>query len=328
MKRLKYGVIGTAGIFAGALGMLASQAFGASTTAGTLALQAGNNLGISCPNALTNAAVKTKSETVQCATNVVTPPPTTTPPPPTTIATPPPTTTPPPTDPPTTTGSSGSWACVTSDSHGHCPFPSDSQITGPVDTPYVDQNVWSPTGNWSQTLSANSLQDWQVVANMPKGNTGVISFPNAGVTLHDPVDSFTTTTASFSETMPHNAQTSGWGMFDLWYNNWADEVMVQFDFSNNGDCDSVASATFDGQAWHLCDFGGGTMALKLGADEAHKGQENGGTFDLLAMSKWLESTGYLPAGSTWTAISEGWEICSTGSQPETFSNSGFTLTMS
>ena len=45
------------------------------------------------------------------------------------------------------------------------------------------------------------------------------------------------------------------------------------------------------------------------------------------MLKYLESNGYLPAGSTWTALSMGWEIASTGGQPETFADSGFRVSM-
>lgn len=316
MRLTRYGLAVTVGAVVGSVAMLAGGAFGAGTSSGTLSMAAGTNLKVGCPNALTNSGKQADSETVQCAaaTTTTTQPTTTTVPQTTT----------------TVPSSGGSWACTTSAAQGHCAFPANSQIVGPADMsdPYVDQNVWSGGANWEQTLSANSPQDWQVVANMAAGNTGVVSFPNTGVTLGDPVDSFTQTTATLSEEMPHNPQTTGWGMFDLWYNNWADEVMVQYDFSNNGDCDVAASTVIDGQSWHLCDFGGGTMAVKLGAGEGSLRQsEPGGTFDLLAISKWLEQTGHLPAGSTWTAISAGWEICSTGGQNETWSFSDYNLTV-
>jgi len=243
------------------------------------------------------------------------------------------------------TGGSGgatSWACVTSDQDGDCPFSPDSQITdtqasgSTFSDPYVDQDVWSPISGWSQTLSANSPQDWQVVANEPAGNDGVVAYPNTGIDLSGAVDGYNETVSSFSESMPHNDQTSAWAMYDLWFNNWADEVMIQYDFTNNGDCTPVATAQFGGsygvpvQTWHLCDFSGGgtdTLAWKLGAGEgSEKQSESSGSVDLKAMIEWLENNGYLPAGSTWTAISDGWEICSTGGQNETFQVSNYSVT--
>ena len=231
------------------------------------------------------------------------------------------------------------WACVSSDQMGDCPFGADPQITGASSNPEVDQNVWSPITGWQQTLYANGPGDWQVVPNMPAGNTAVVSYPNIWAYYSGTVDSYSQITSSFSETMPHNSQTTAWAMYDLWFNNWADEVMIQYNFSNNADCDSstvVAKAvTFGGsngvpvQKWHLCDFGGGTLDWKLGSDEGSaKQSESSGSVDILAMIKWLESHSYLPANSTWTGISDGWEVCSTGGQNETFKMSRFSVTAS
>jgi hypothetical protein len=226
------------------------------------------------------------------------------------------------------------WACMTSDRMGHCPFGADPQITGASSDPWVDQNVWSPISGWQQTLTSNGPGDWQVVANMPAGNTGVVSFANTGVDLSGAVDSYSQITSSFSETMNATNQTTAWAMYDLWFNNWADEVMIQYDFANNDDCTPVATATFGGsngvpvQNWHLCDFGT-TLDWKLGSGEgAAKHSEHSGSIDILAMIKWLESNRYLPAGSTWTVLSDGWEICSTGGQNETFKLSSYSVTAS
>lgn len=219
--------------------------------------------------------------------------------------------------------------CVTSAANGHCPFGPVAYITGNTSDPYVDNNVWSPVSGWQQTLTADSPGSWHVAADMPTGNTSVVSFPNAGAGYSGSADSFSTFSQSFTESMPHNAATSGWAMDDLWFNNWADEVMIQYDFSNNGDCTVAATATFSGQPWHLCDFGGGTMAWKLGSGEGTaKQSESSGTIDILAMIRYLETNGYLPAASTWTAWSAGFEICSTGSQNETWGYSSLSVSAS
>ena len=318
-------------------------------------MRVGGNLDVTCVNPLTNTDVQQNSEMVNCASSPKSTTTTTTSTTATTTTSTPTTTTTTTTDPPpttTTTTTAGKWSCTVRN-NGECNFPADSQITGPSDmsTPYVDQNIWSPISGFSQTLSANSPQDWQAVTNSPKGNTGVVAFTNTGVTLGDPVSSFSQITGSVSENMNANANTSSWAMYDNWYNNWNDEVMIQYDFAGNGDCTPVATAQFGGsdgvpvQTWHLCDFtspgdSGQTLDWKLGAGEgSEKQSESGGSFDLLAMTEWLEThtapagqqlsgyTTYLPPASTWTAISNGWEVASTGGVPETYTMNNYSLTM-
>jgi hypothetical protein len=138
-------------------------------------------------------------------------------------------------------------------------------------------------------------------------------------------------------------------MFDLWFNGGKNEVMIQYDFNNNGTCDQTSqtdganNVTFGGsngvptQAWHLCSWNYNhagcpstatstcTVAWKLGASEATKQSESSGSIDVLAMIKWLENNGQLPANSTWSAFSMGWEISSTGGSPETWTGSGMTV---
>jgi hypothetical protein len=207
--------------------------------------------------------------------------------------------------------------------------------------------VWnagsSDCSGWSQSLSADSPENFAITANYPAGNTAVCTYPN--VWPHDAtgaVDSYAQTTSSFSESFPHNAQTMGWGMYDLWFNNWANEVMIQYDFSNNAPCGTtpVTNKVFGGsngvpaQPWFLCTFGSPmangsyqTTAWKLGPNEAGKQSESSGSIDILHMIKYLEGNGDLPADSTWTAISMGWEITSTGGTNETFTGSGFGVDM-
>jgi hypothetical protein len=249
-----------------------------------------------------------------------------------------------------------SHSCTSSAKTGTCYFPKDTtDFPGVIpdsrrpaaDAIEVDQNVWnagsSDCAGWHQALSANSPEDFTVTANYPAGNTAVCTFTN--VWPHDEtgaVDSYSQTTSSFSESLPHNAQTTGWGMYDLWFNNWKNEVMIQYDFSNNAPCGTVpvTDQSFGGsdgvpvQPWHLCTFGSPmangsypTTAWKLGLNEARKQSESSGSIDILHMTKYLERKGYLPAGSTWTAISMGWEICSTGGKNETFTGSGFGVDM-
>ena len=262
-------------------------------------------------------------------------------------------------DSPAVSHDDASYSCSTSAAKGSCVFPQDTTDFPGIDPGTgrpasqgleIDQNVWNANGcpGSTQTLSANSAEDYQVVANYPTSSSGAIcTYPN--VWPHDAqgtVDSYSQTTSSFDESFPHNAQTQAHAMFDLWFNNWANEVMVQYDFSNDAPCEGSwpevkTGVTFGGddgvpvQKWHLCT--GGTqlsngsypsLVWKLGAaDGAQEQSESTGSVDLLSMLEWLENNGYLPAGSTWTAVSMGWEIASTGGQDETFTGSGFNVTM-
>ena len=114
----------------------------------------------------------------------------------------------------------------------------------------------------------------------------------------------------------------------------------------------------DGVAWHVCDGQAphapngscytptnpdpsnsnvtscGAVGWKLGATEASRPSltSTSGTVDLKAMFQWLEvhdvpgqSYPYIEPGSSIEALSQGFEIASTGGVPEQFSGKGFTV---
>ena len=259
-------------------------------------------------------------------------PPTTPAAPPTTPAAPPTTPAAPPTSPslaPTTPAPTPTDTCTTSAAQGRCgPF-TYPQIEGTSQNPTVGQDVWNPISGWRQTLYANSPGDWSVTANMPAGNTAVVSYPSIGATYaNSPLSSFSHMYSLFSENMNATSGTSAWAAYDIWLNNGNNEVMIQHDFANNGACTAGASATFGGsggvpvQNWNLCQFGS-ELVWKLTG-----GNEQSGSVDILSMLTWLENNGYLPQGSTLGLIGYGWEICSTGGVNENFQVSSFSITTS
>lgn len=217
--------------------------------------------------------------------------------------------------------------CVKSEAKGACGpylYPAITQSDGQNTT--VGQDVWSPITGWSQSIHVTDPGNWFVNANMPSGNTAVVSFPNVGQTYpENPLTDFSSIHSSFSEEMHATKDTSAWAAFDIWLNNWNNEVMIQHDFAGNGPCPSKATATFGGsngvpeQSWNLCQYGS-ELIWKLAG-----GNEQSGSVDVLAMLTWLQDHGYLPQKSTLTDISYGWEICSTGGKPETFTLSKFTV---
>ena len=227
--------------------------------------------------------------------------------------------------PSTTDNAAG--ACVTTAAKGNCGPYTYPQIQGNPSEITVGQNVWSPISGWQQTLTATNPGNWQVTANMPDENTAVISFPNTGANYNSPqLSSFPAIYSSFSETMGSSSATNAHAAYDLWFNNWKNEVMIQTDFAPSGArCSSYeASATFGGsngvpvQKWSLCQFGS-ELIWQMPTNEAS------GSVDIKAMTTWLENNGYMPQNSTVTAMSYGFEISSTGGQNQTFRVSNFSI---
>jgi hypothetical protein len=224
-------------------------------------------------------------------------------------------------------GLAGSWACVTSALRANCgPF-SYPKIQGTSQDPTVSNDVWNPISGWKQTLYANNPGEWDTVATGPNGNTAVVSYPSSGSNYNErSVSSFPALYSSFSENMHAQSGTSAEAAYDVWLNNWNNEVMIQNDIVNRGSCPTVATADFGGSDgvpvhdWKLCKYGSELIWQLLGSNE------KSGTVDILSMLNWLVSKKYLPAANGLTAIGYGFEVCSTGGKAETFAVSGFSIT--
>jgi hypothetical protein len=235
-------------------------------------------------------------------------------------------------------GASLPTACTVSTANGSCgPYAKYTSITGTTSATNIGNNVWSPISGWGQTLRADNPGNWAVTANMPAGNTAVVSYPSVGANYGqtsgdaEPLSDFSSLYSSFSENMNATSATSAWAAYDIWLRpsskpKATEEVMIQHDFANNGACTAEASATFGGSAgvpvqkWNLCQFGS-ELVWKLTG-----GNEQSGTVDILAMLNWLVAHRYLAKDSGLYLIGYGWEICSTGGQNENFEVSRFSIT--
>jgi hypothetical protein len=323
--------------------VMVTGAFGA-TSSGTFNMAAGSQLGVVCPNGLSNTGRTTNAETVNCAANPVTTttqPVTTTTMPVTTTTQPVTTTTVPQTT--TTTAPSGG-ACVTSsasgDACGPYLYPPDSASNG--SNTYVGQDMWNPVPGETGTLTAYSPGDWSDAFNVPAGNTSVTAYPSIGQAPdgNRAVTSYTQITSSFAENMNVNPGTIGEAAYDVWTgptsNVWAHETMIQFDFANNTQrCASgglpilatvnfVEPSTGQSQAWDFCEYGSGDGAERIW--NLHGASEQSGSVDILAMYQWEIAHGYIPSSDTLGTVGFGAEVCSTGGQPENIQVSAFSLT--
>jgi len=237
-------------------------------------------------------------------------------------------------------------ACTTSQEKGSCgpyKYPQISGINGEVT---IGNNVWHPIDGWSETLRARNPGDWSVTANLPAGNTSVVSYPDVGTTVpwlpnknaNPDLSAWSSIYSSFSVSMPRaNNGSIGEAAYDIWLNDWKNEVMIQTAFmgdSRRPRCDvsgdAIATAPFGGSNgvprhnWKLCQFDSELIwQLPTGTNEA------AGRVDIMAMLRWLETNGngrYLPANSSLTAVGFGFELCSTGGRSETFKVNSFRLT--
>jgi hypothetical protein len=225
-------------------------------------------------------------------------------------------------------------ACVTSDRKGNCGPYTYAQITGSSghDT-YVINNMWGAESGTTQTLTAVSPEDWNVVAAaQPPGHTGVQTYPDTQElytrqdNTPDPLSGFHSIVSSFAEAMSTEGSTSAEAAYDIWLGqnsatNYGNEVMIWNDQVNRGTCGGAtveAHASFDGQDWTLCRYGGTELIWYL------DGNEQSGTVHILAMLTWLENHGYVPQGSGLNQIDYGFEICSTPG-PEKFSVTGYDI---
>jgi hypothetical protein len=193
--------------------------------------------------------------------------------------------------------------------------------------------VWAGNSGQTQETDANSPGNWQVQENIPAGSNpsgSVTTYPNAGFSLNGnpALTAYSAITSSFADTVPGASGNSGWQGYDLWYNNWGDEEMIQTQFVGNSPCTYVAVQQFQEpgtstqQTWGLCNFGGpgGEKVWKLAPAGTQAGgsatvNETSGSVDVMAMTDWLISHGDMltstPAATSITSLSAGFEICQT-----------------
>jgi hypothetical protein len=228
---------------------------------------------------------------------------------------------------------------------GECgPYTNPQTMVGTTGDVTVGNDVWSPpSGSWSQTLNVTNASNWNVVANFP-ADTSVHSFPNTGQTqdwidgtnLPAKLSSWSSMVSSYSVTLNAHSGTVAEAGYDLWLDDWNNEVMIQTDFAGDSlrprcdvDKDVIITQTFGGtngvpvQRWNLCQFGSELIWQPPTGTNYSSDRVN-----VMAMLTWLENHGdgkYLPANPTLTAVSFGFEICSTAGRSQTLQVNNFSF---
>ena len=225
------------------------------------------------------------------------------------------TTSPPMTAPSATTAASWAW----------CSSATLGQQTTPDGRFDLYNNKWNTAYNpGPQTICGNSESDWQVTSNQRAGNTGVLTYPSVQLNYNGgngyALSRFSSMTSSWAEQMPSVSGLDAEAAYDIWLNGLNKEVMVWVD--NHGQTPAgskMATYSISGATWNLY-VTGGYMAF------VREGNATSGSVDLFAMLKDLEDRGLLTSSATLWQVNFGWEICSTGGKPASFSVTSYSLT--
>lgn len=219
------------------------------------------------------------------------------------------------------------WNCTTSDPSGNCgPYSYHPITRSDGFNTYVGNNKWgcgSADTCGLQTVQSDSPGHWQVTSDQAAGNTAVLTYPDVqqvftNVNNNDPpIASFHVVRSHFAEAMHATAGTDAEAAYDIWLSNTSgpNEVMVWVDNQGrgNGGATRVGHATIFRQPFTVYEYGGGEIIFSLDHNE------QAGTVHILATLRWLIRHGYVARRAGIGQVDFGWEICSTGSRPETFS---------
>jgi hypothetical protein len=224
-------------------------------------------------------------------------------------------------------------ACVTAAGNGNCGPYNYSPISNSNGyTTYVANNMWG-CGNGDcgpQALTAYHPGNWSVMSTQAGGNTAVLTYPNVQQVFtktsntNPAISAFASITSDFTETMNPQAGTDAEAAYDLWLDNTSgpNEVMIWVDNAGRGSggARQIGAVTIGGEAFTVYQYGSGEIIFSLDQNE------QSGTVDILAALKWLQGHGLVSAKAQLGQVDFGFEICSTGSKPEKFAVSRYTLT--
>lgn len=201
---------------------------------------------------------------------------------------------------------------------------------------YVNQDVWNQVNGWQQAMYACGGSDWTVTANMPAGNTAVVSYPDIQQIYGSngdpaPLSSLPGLTSTFSVTDPGDGPGDHYeAAYDIWAgsagSSWSQEVMVWED--NHGQDlgwdTKLGTAVIDGESYTIYRNGSSV------GDElivSHDTNQTSGTVPLGDILSYLSGQGFMTADGI-NAVDFGYELSSTGGTTQTFALNSYTLSIS
>lgn len=180
----------------------------------------------------------------------------------------------------------------------------------------IYNNIWGD-GHGTQCLWAYNQGNWGVWADHPSSG-GIKSYPNVDYDVNYTVSSMPTITASFNSTTP------GWGSyntaFDIWYNNYAYEIMlwvnwngsmgpISYNYGCSGypstACPVATNVNVGGHTWNLYE---GTNGSATVYSFLRTSDTNSGTVNITQISQWLANNSYFSSNTNLHEIQFGFEI--------------------
>ena len=230
--------------------------------------------------------------------------------------------------------------CTTSAPQGSCgPYSYRPISNSNGYNSYVGQNCWADP-SCRQTLTVTDPGTWSVTSTEPARNTGVRTYPDVQQLFSDwcgrgwndcssmtdtPISALWLLRSTFAENMHATSGTIAEAGYDIWLTgtSGSQEIMVWVDNARRGTGGAavIGHATIFGQRFTVLRYGGQGGEIIFSLDH----NEHTGTVHILASLRWLQGHGYVPTRARVGQVDFGWEICSTGGQPERFTVSAYTL---
>jgi hypothetical protein len=179
----------------------------------------------------------------------------------------------------------------------------------------IYNNIWG-SGAGTQCLTVFAHNNWYVDANHPN-TSGIKSYPNVERQMSINVDSLGTLTSTFAVTRPSSGSYAT--TYDIWYNNYAYEVMLWMNktgavgpiasaWDQNGNpIPEVSNLTVGGHTWNVYRGSNGSNAV---FSFVRTSNTDSGTVDIAAISRWLRNNGWF-GNVNLHSVQLGFEITST-----------------
>ncbi|GAB7007105.1 hypothetical protein JCM18899A_45780 [Nocardioides sp. AN3] len=244
-----------------------------------------------------------------------------------------------PTATPTSSGTSAAHPCVvqlgdscpdTSGPNGESGYTASAIPNSDGWNTYVSNQDVGWEGVGTQTLSATSASNWQVVSDIGPCGGCVQTFPNTQQLFDNwgaggwngkanpPLSALSALKVDYAETSPGGSANAYEFAADIWQQGYESDVMFWVD--TNGRCHDtdgpdggvLGHFSMDGQTWTAHRYGGAGAEIILVLDgpggPGTCAQQSSGTIDIKGGMEWLASHGFIPSAPVITQVNTGWEI--------------------
>ncbi|HYC84973.1 MAG TPA: T9SS type A sorting domain-containing protein [Chryseosolibacter sp.] len=180
----------------------------------------------------------------------------------------------------------------------------------------VYNNIWG-TRRGTQCLTVFNYNNWYVDANFEATRRGgVKSYPNVERKVNLFVDNMGSVSSTFSASHPGTG--SYVNAYDIWYNNYAYEVMlwmsytgavgpISYSYACNGACPEATNVSVGGHTWNVYRGSNGSNEV---FSFVRTSNTNSGTVDITAISQWIRARGWF-GNANLHSIQFGFEITGT-----------------